>query len=86
LDRAIDAGKLIIAAASNNGNGGLFGRTRLMRQEGVIYIYTIDGKGNKGGINPSPIANKDNFATVGVAVPSKCKGNYVWKSRTSFAL
>jgi len=84
LDNAIDAGKLIIAAASNN--GGLSGRARPARQEGVICIHATDGKGNKGGMNPSPMANRDNFATLGVAVPSKWKGNDVWKSGTSFAV
>jgi Subtilase family len=84
LDNAIDGGKLIIAAASNN--GGLSGRARPARQEGVICIHATDGKGNKGGMNPSPMTNRDNFATLGVAVPSRWKGKDVWKSGTSFAV
>lgn len=84
LDKAIDAGKLIIAAASNN--GGLSGRAKPARQDGVICIHATDGKGNKGGMNPSPVANRDNFATLGVAVPLKWKGKIVWKSGTSFAV
>lgn len=84
VDNAIDAGKLIIAAASNN--GGLSGRARPARYEGVICIHATDGKGNKGGMNPSPVANRDNFATLGVAVPSRWRGNDVWKSGTSFAV
>ncbi len=84
VDNAIDAGKLIIAAASNN--GGLSGRARPARYEGVICIHATDGKGNKGGMNPSPLPNRDNFATLGVAVPFKWKGKDVWKSGTSFAV
>lgn len=84
LDKAIRAGKLIIAAASNN--GGLTGRARPARQDGVICIHATDGKGNKGGMNPSPMANEDNFATLGVAVPLTWKGKPVWKSGTSFAV
>ncbi|KAK0727292.1 peptidase S8/S53 domain-containing protein [Lasiosphaeria miniovina] len=84
VDRAINAGKLIIAAASNN--GGLSGRARPARYEGVICVHATDGKGNKGGMNPSPLPNKDNFATLGVAVPCKWKGKDVWKSGTSFAV
>ncbi|KAH8587087.1 peptidase S8/S53 domain-containing protein [Bisporella sp. PMI_857] len=84
LDKALDAGKLIIAAASNN--GGISGRARPARQEGVLCIHATDGKGNKGGMNPSPITNKGNFATLGVAIPSKWKGKDVWKSGTSFAV
>ena len=83
LDNAIDAGKLIIAAASNN--GGLSGRARPARQEGVICIHATDEKGNKGAMNPSPIANRDNFATLGVALPFKWKGN-VWKCQEPLAL
>ncbi|KAH8906840.1 hypothetical protein BR93DRAFT_968405 [Coniochaeta sp. PMI_546] len=84
VDNAIDAGKLTIAAASNN--GGLSVRARPADYEGVIFIHATDGKGNKCGMNPSPIANRDNFATLGVAVPFRRKGNDVWKSGTSFAV
>ncbi|KAI9639941.1 hypothetical protein NHQ30_011671 [Ciborinia camelliae] len=84
LENAIDAGKLIIAAALNN--GGLSGRARPAHQDGVIRIHATDGKGNKGGMNPSPMANGDIFATLGISVPSKWKGNEVWKWGTSFAV
>lgn len=84
IDNALDAGKLIVAAASNN--GGLSGRSRPARKQGVICIHATDGKGNKGSMNPSPIAKDDNFATLGVAVPCKWKGEDVWKSGTSFAV
>ena len=83
VDNAMDAGKLIFAAASNN--GGISGRARPARHEGVICVHASDGKGNKGGMNPSPLINRDNFATLGVAVPSKWKGKEVWKTGTSFA-
>ncbi|EAQ91095.1 hypothetical protein CHGG_03030 [Chaetomium globosum CBS 148.51] len=83
VDKAIDAGKLIIAAASNN--GGLSGRARPARHEGVICIHATDGRGNKGGMNPSPLPNRNNFATLGVAVRCLWKGK-VWKSGTSFAV
>ncbi|RYP72076.1 hypothetical protein DL771_004407 [Monosporascus sp. 5C6A] len=83
VDAAVDAGKLIFAAASNN--GGISGRARPARSEDVICVHASDGKGNKGGMNPTPMDNRDNFSTLGVAVPSKWKGNDVWKSGTSFA-
>ncbi|KAI1754550.1 hypothetical protein F4782DRAFT_492960 [Xylaria castorea] len=83
VDIAMEAGKLVFAAASNN--GGVSGRARPARHEGVICIHASDGKGNKGGMNPTPIANRDNFAILGVAVPSKWKGKEVWKTGTSFA-
>ncbi|EXA53633.1 hypothetical protein FOVG_01375 [Fusarium oxysporum f. sp. pisi HDV247] len=83
IDRAVEAGKLIFAAASNN--GGISGRARPARSEDVFCVHASDGKGNKGGMNPTPMDNRDNFATLGVAVPSKWKGNEVWKSGTSFA-
>ena len=84
LDNATRAGKLVIAAASNN--GGRSGRARPARREDVICIHATDGYGNKGGMNPSPQAQKDNFATLGVAVPLKWKDNNVYKSGTSFAV
>ncbi|KAI1089240.1 hypothetical protein F5B19DRAFT_467985 [Rostrohypoxylon terebratum] len=83
VDNAIEAGKLIFAAASNN--GGITGRARPARYEGVICVHATDGKGNKGGMNPTPLINDDNFATLGVAVPSKWKSKEVWKTGTSFS-
>ncbi|KAK0709518.1 hypothetical protein B0T26DRAFT_409317 [Lasiosphaeria miniovina] len=84
VDNTVNAGKLIIAAASNNGS--LSGRARPARKDGVICIHATDGKGNKGGMNPSPQSKTDNFATIGVAVPCKWKGKDMWKSGTSFAV
>jgi hypothetical protein len=83
VDNAIDAGKLLFVAASNN--GGISGRARPARHEGVICVHASDGKGNKGGMNPTPLPNSDNFSTLGVAVPSQWKRENVWKSGTSFA-
>ncbi|EKJ79141.1 hypothetical protein FPSE_00742 [Fusarium pseudograminearum CS3096] len=37
-------------------------------------------------MNPSPLVNKYNFATLGVAVPLRWNGADVWKSGTSFAV
>ncbi|SPN98624.1 uncharacterized protein DNG_01669 [Cephalotrichum gorgonifer] len=83
VQRAVDKNKLIFAAASNE--GGVTGRARPARHRDVICIHSSDGKGNKGGMNPTPVRNADNFATLGVAVPSKWKRAEVWKSGTSFA-
>lgn len=83
LDKATSAGKLLFAAASNN--GGISGRARPARHHGVICIHASDGNGNKGGMNPTPETNKHNFATLGVAVPSKWRKEEVWKTGTSFA-
>jgi len=83
VERAIKNDKLIFAAASNN--GGISGRAQPARSSNVICIHASDGKGNKGGMNPTELDNSDNFATLGVAVPSQWKGNQVWKSGTSFA-
>lgn len=83
LENAISSGKLIIAAASND--GGLKGRSRPARREGVLCIHATDGLGNKGGMNPSPLERSDNFATLGVAVFFHTNEGDVWKSGTSFA-
>lgn len=83
LDKATGAGKLLFAAASNN--GGISGRARPARHQGVICIHASDGNGNKGGMNPSPCTSEHNFSTLGVAVPSKWKKKEVWKTGTSFA-
>jgi hypothetical protein len=36
-------------------------------------------------MNPSPVEDEKNFTTLGVAVPSRWRGEDVWKSGTSFA-
>lgn len=83
IDRAFKADKLIFAAASNE--GGNKRRSRLGRSPSVICVHACDGKGNKGGMSPSPLRRKENFATLGVAVKSRWKGKTVYKSGTSFA-
>jgi hypothetical protein len=79
LDRAEKAGKLILAAASNKGGvtiGKSTGRTRPAHREDIICVHATDGKGNKGGMNPSPMDDKLNFATLGVAIPGLQLGRY----------
>ncbi|KAH7218860.1 hypothetical protein DER44DRAFT_846810 [Fusarium oxysporum] len=83
IDRALGAGKLLFAAASNE--GGNRGRSRPARSSNVFCIHACDGKGNKGSMNPNPERNSDNFTALGVAVESKWKGETVYKSGTSFA-
>ncbi|KAF6816892.1 pfs domain-containing protein [Colletotrichum musicola] len=84
VEDATQAGKLVIAAASNN--GGRSGRARPARRDDVICIHATDGNGNKGGMNSSPVPETDNLATLGVAVPSRWNNEDVWKSGTSFAV
>lgn len=83
LDRAFAAKKLLFAAASNG--GGNKGRSRPGRSANVFCIHATDGKGNKGDMNPSPMRRTANFATLGVAIKSRWKGQTVYKSGTSFA-
>ncbi|KAF6825961.1 pfs domain-containing protein [Colletotrichum plurivorum] len=77
VEDATQAGKLVTAAASNN--DGRSGRARPARRDDVICIHATDGNGNKGGMNPSPVPETDNFATLGVAVPSRWNNEDVWK-------
>lgn len=84
LEDAARAGKLVIAAASNR--GGRSDRARPARREDVICIHATDGNGSIGGRNPPPLPQTDNFATLGVAVPSRWKHDDVWNSGTSFAV
>ncbi|KAF2963179.1 hypothetical protein GQX73_g10399 [Xylaria multiplex] len=83
IDRAFKANKLLFAAASNE--GGNRGRSRPAKSLGVICVHACDGKGNKGGMNPSPVKRDFNFSTLGVAIESRWKGQTVYKSGTSFA-
>ncbi|CVK98062.1 uncharacterized protein FMAN_12180 [Fusarium mangiferae] len=84
LANAIRRDKLIFAAASNK--GGLKGRARPARRDGVICIHATDTLGNKGKMNPSPLDRADNFATFGVAVPLRWGGDDIYKSGTSYAV
>lgn len=83
VERAVQKGKLIFAAASNN--GGISGRSRPARNEDVMCIHACDGLGNKGDINPNPLPDANNFTTLGVAIPSRWRRKEVWKTGTSFA-
>jgi hypothetical protein len=83
IDRAFKADKLMFAAASNE--GGNKRRSRPARSPKVICMHACDGKGNKGDMSPSPMRDRVNFTTLGVAVPSKWKKKTVYKSGTSFA-
>lgn len=83
IGRAFRAGKLLFAAASND--GGNKPRSRPARSDEVICIHACDGNGNKGGMSPSPEENSLNFTTLGVAIESRWKKKLVYKSGTSFA-
>ena len=87
IDRAIEKGRLIFAAASNG--GGLKSRTRPATNRNVLCIHACDGLGNKGDMNPDPRARAYNFSTLGVGIHSRWKRDGkrvdVWKSGTSFA-
>ncbi|KAJ4328353.1 hypothetical protein N0V84_001224 [Fusarium piperis] len=83
IERAFKADKLMLAAASNE--GGNKGRARPGRNPRVICIHACDGNGNKGDMSPSPMRNKNNFTTLGVAVQSRWRKQIVYKSGTSFA-
>ena len=87
IDRAVEKGRLIFAAASNG--GGLKSRTRPATNRNVLCIHACDGLGNKGDMNPDPRARAYNFSTLGVGIHSRWqkggKREDVWKSGTSFA-
>jgi len=70
IDKAIQYARrknvLMLAAASNY--GGNRERTWPARSDEVMCIYATDGDGNKYGKNPTPLANKYNFAVLGESV------------------
>ncbi|KAK1243094.1 hypothetical protein MKX07_003722 [Trichoderma sp. CBMAI-0711] len=81
---AISDDTITFAAAANNGGN----RPRAYpanRRTGVICIQASDGRGNDGGISPSPEPRKSNFSTLGISIESRWKGKKVLKSGTSFA-
>ncbi|EGR44079.1 uncharacterized protein TRIREDRAFT_112638 [Trichoderma reesei QM6a] len=81
---AISDDTIIFAASANNGGN----RPRAYpanRRTGVICIHASDGRGNDGGISPSPEPRKSNFSTLGISIESRWKGKKVLKSGTSFA-
>jgi hypothetical protein len=87
IDKAISdsysAGRILLAAASNEGGNDL--RAYPANQRKVICVNCTDGKGNDSGLNPSPVVSDDNFSTLGVAVESSWKGVTLRKSGTSYA-
>lgn len=84
ISYALKANTTIFAAATNNG-GNKPRAYPANKRNGVICIHASDGRGNDGGISPSPESRKDNFSTSGVSIESKWKGRKVLKSGTSFA-
>ncbi|KPM41849.1 hypothetical protein AK830_g4744 [Neonectria ditissima] len=83
VNRAIAAGKILIAAAGNHGNNGP--RAFPGSNRHVICIHASDGAGKDGKISPQPSANDDNFMTLGIAVPLTWKQHEIFMSGTSFA-
>lgn len=84
IHTAVNANISIFAAAANNG-GNKPRAYPSSRTHGVICIHASDGIGNDGGISPTPLKKRDNFSTLGIAIPSKWKGKPVHISGTSFA-
>ncbi|CAG9990475.1 unnamed protein product [Clonostachys byssicola] len=84
IHAAVNANISIFAAASNDGGN----KPRVYpssRSHGVLCIHASDGLGNDGGISPTPQRRKDNFSTLGIGIPSKCKGIPTHISGTSYA-
>jgi hypothetical protein len=84
ISNAFRRNTTMFAAAANNG-GNKSRAYPANRRNGVICIHASDGRGNDGGISPSPEKKKDNFSTLGVSIQSKWKGRKILKSGTSFA-
>ncbi|KAL6364637.1 hypothetical protein LRP88_00607 [Fusarium phalaenopsidis] len=82
IKEAENDGVIMFVAASNNGIHT--GRSFPATLDTVICIHATDGKGNKGDMNPDPEPHRDNFSTLGVAVPSIWE-NGVYLSGTSYA-
>ncbi|KAJ4857128.1 subtilase family domain-containing protein [Trichoderma breve] len=83
INKAIAAGKIVLAAAGNDGNNKP--RAHPGRNRNVLCIHASNGKGKDGGISPRALDNDDNFMTLGTAIPLNWKGKEVVKSGTSFA-
>ncbi|RFU77424.1 hypothetical protein TARUN_4841 [Trichoderma arundinaceum] len=81
---AVSNNTIVFAAAANNG-GNKPRAYPANRRTGVICIHASDGRGNDGGISPSPEPRKSNFSTLGISIESRWKGKKVLKSGTSFA-
>ncbi|EHK44518.1 hypothetical protein TRIATDRAFT_201334 [Trichoderma atroviride IMI 206040] len=88
IDKAIETAienKISIFAAAANGGGNELRVYPAKRGDGVLAIHASDGMGNDGGISPTPMKNRDNFSTLGIAVPSKWSKEAIAISGTSFA-
>ncbi|KAK1763247.1 hypothetical protein QBC33DRAFT_480070 [Phialemonium atrogriseum] len=83
ISHALHRGKLIFAAAANE--GGLQPRAYPASHPGVICIHASDGYGTPATFNPNPEVVGDNFSTVGTGIESEWNGQAVFKSGTSFA-
>ncbi|RSL88381.1 hypothetical protein CEP51_001718 [Fusarium floridanum] len=82
IKEAENTGVIFFVAASNNGVHA--GRSFPATLDTVLCIHATDGKGNKGSMNPDPESHRDNFSTLGVAIPSVWE-NGVYLSGTSYA-
>jgi hypothetical protein len=76
IRNALYAGKVVFAAASND--GGNADRAFPASQDDVICIHSTDGLGNTSPFNPTALNNTDNFCVVGenveAAWPSEAPG------------
>jgi len=75
--------KIVFAATSNAGSNRI--PSYPASDSSVIAISATNGYGNAAPFNPSPLNNRDNFATLGVDIESRWQGETVYKSGTSFA-
>ncbi|QYT04619.1 hypothetical protein H0G86_011524 [Trichoderma simmonsii] len=83
IKRATEHGKIIVAAAGNDGLNML--RAYPASNRNVLCIHASDGKGKEGGISPNAWDNDDNFMTLGVDISLNWRGKPIVKSGTSFA-
>jgi subtilisin family serine protease len=82
IEKAEYNGVIMFAAASNY--GGNTGRAFPARLEHVLCVHASDGNGTTSGMDPSPKMGRDNFSTLGVAIPSVTE-NGVYLSGTSYS-
>lgn len=83
IKKATEHGKIIVAAAGNDGLNML--RAYPASNRNVLCIHASDGKGKEGGISPNAWDNDDNFMTLGVDISLNWRGKPIVKSGTSFA-
>jgi len=90
IQKAINRGKTVFAAASND--GGNADRAYPARQRDVICVHSTDGHGNPSLFNPTALDRTNNFCVVGENIkagwpsptPDKLGGTK-YMSGTSFA-